>query len=46
MIDSELVFSRIRLIGSGTQVKPPDMTNGVTGFVYGCLYVFLCIYIV
>lgn len=45
MIDSELVFSRIRLVGSGSQVKPLDMTSGVTGCMYGCLDVFLCIYL-
>lgn len=45
MIDSELVFSRIRLVGSGSQVKPLDMTSGVTGCMYDCLDVFLYIYL-
>ena len=45
MIESELVFSRIKLVGSDSQVKPPDMTNGDTGCVYGCLYIYFCVYV-
>lgn len=45
MIDRELVFSRIRLVGSGSQVKPPGMTSGVTGCVYGFLCIFVYVFV-
>lgn len=43
MIDSKLVDFTTRLVGSGSQINTPDLTNGVmiiTGYIFGCLCVF------
>lgn len=43
MIDSKLVDFKTRLVGSGSQINTPDLTNGVmiiTGYIFGCLCVF------
>lgn len=47
MIDSKLVDFQTRLVGSGSQINPPGLTNEVmmvTGCIYGCICMFLCTY--
>lgn len=47
MIDNKLVDFKTRLVGSGSQINTPGLTNGVmiiTGCIFGCLCVFLCTY--